>query len=162
MARRLLTDRTLKALEPAPRGKRLDIMDAIVPGFGVRVTDKADDKGKAAQCTFILVARFPGFDNPARRAIGEYGKLSLEQARDKAREWHELIRKGIDPKHKEAKERDLEQERRDNTFGFVAEEFIKRHLKGQRRASRLRTRDTKGVDWHHWGTEPVSQNTNSQ
>src|SRR5687768_11860363 len=79
MARRLLTDRTLKALEPAPKGKRLDIMDAIVPGFGVRVTDKSDDKGKATQSTFILVARFPGSTNPTRRALGEYGKLSLEQ-----------------------------------------------------------------------------------
>jgi integrase len=134
MAKRLLTDRTLKALEPAPAGKRFEIMDAVVPGFGVRVTDKADAKGKASQITFILVARFPGYDNPARRAIGEYGKLSLEQARDKAREWHELIRKGIDPKHKEEKEREVEQERRDNTFGYVAEEFIKRHLNGTRRA----------------------------
>lgn len=155
MARRLLTDRTLKALEPAPQGKRLDIMDAIVPGFGVRVTDKSDDKGKAAQCTFILVARFPGFDNPARRAIGEYGKISLEQARDKAREWHELIRKGIDPRQKEEKERDVEQERRDNTFKFVAEEFIKRHLKGQRRAV-VSEREIRKELIGPWGHRPVT------
>jgi integrase len=155
MARRLLTDRTLKALEPAPQGKRLDIMDAVVPGFGVRVTDKANDKGKAAQCTFILVARFPGFDNPARRAIGEYGKISLEHARDKAREWHELIRKGIDPKQKEAKERDIEQECRDNTFKFVAEEFIKRHLKGQRRAV-VSEREIRKELIGPWGDRPVT------
>lgn len=155
MARRLLTDRTLKALKPAPAGKRLDVMDAIVPGFGVRVTDKSDDRGKAAQCTFILVARFPGFDNPARRAIGEYGKLSLEQARDKAREWHELIRKGIDPRHKEEKERDDEQERRDNTFKFVAEEFIKRHLKGQRRAV-VSEREIRKELIGTWGHRPVT------
>ena len=73
MPRQVLTDRTLKALKPAPAGKRLDVMDAVVPGFGVRVTDKVDEKGRAAQRTFILVTRYPGSSNPTRRALGDYG-----------------------------------------------------------------------------------------
>ena len=41
-------------------------MDAVVPGFGVRVTDKTGSDGKAAQRTFILVTRYPGSTNPTR------------------------------------------------------------------------------------------------
>ena len=134
MAKRVLTDRTLKSLKPAPAGKRLDIMDFVMPSFGVRVTDRADAAGKAAQRTFIYIARYPGSSNPTRRALGEYGALSLEKARDKARQWHDLISKGIDPREAEADQRASAQERRANTFGAVAEDFIKRHLQGQRRA----------------------------
>jgi hypothetical protein len=46
-------------------------MDTIVPGFGVRVTDKGVKN-------YIFQARFPGSANPAR---GEINK-----ARDTARE----------------------------------------------------------------------------
>src|SRR3954468_11830536 len=91
MAKAVLTDRGLKALKPAPAGKRYDLMDAVVPGLGVRVTDKG-------QRTFVLVARYPGAANPTRRAIGEYGMLTLDGARDKAREWLALIGRGVDPK----------------------------------------------------------------
>ena len=70
MAKKRLTDRTLKALKPT--GKRYDVMDADVPGFGVRLTERG-------QRTFILVARYPGSPNPTRRAIGEYPAVSLEK-----------------------------------------------------------------------------------
>jgi hypothetical protein len=53
MPRKMLTDRADMALKPAPLGKRCEIIDAGVPGFGVRVTDKGER-------TFILLARFPG------------------------------------------------------------------------------------------------------
>jgi hypothetical protein len=43
MPKRTLNDRTLKALKPAPKGETYDVMDAVVPGFGVRVS--------AARCT---------------------------------------------------------------------------------------------------------------
>ena len=73
-------------------------MDTEVSGLGVRVTDK----GKR---TFILLARYPGSDNPTRRALGEYPTHSLAEARDKAREWRKWIAKGKDPKHEEERER---------------------------------------------------------
>src|SRR5215207_3973381 len=101
MARKLLTDRALKALKAAPPGKRIDHMDALVPGFGVRVTDRADEKGRAAQRTFILLTRYPGTPNPARRALGDYGGLSLDAARAKARQWIGLVQQGIDPSEHE-------------------------------------------------------------
>ena len=51
MAKSRLTDRTLKALKQS--GKRYDVMDSDVPGFGVRVSE-------TGQRTFVLVARYPG------------------------------------------------------------------------------------------------------
>ena len=69
MAKKRLTDRTLKTLKPT--GKRYDVMDADVPGFGVRVSEKG-------QRTFILIARYPNGYNPTRRAVGEYPAISLE------------------------------------------------------------------------------------
>ena len=91
MKRRNLTDRMLKALRPAPDGSRYEVMDAIVPGLGVRVSAKG-------KLTFILLTRYPGKANPARRQLGEYGRTTLEKAREKARDWIELVQKGIDPK----------------------------------------------------------------
>jgi hypothetical protein len=38
MSKRILNDKILKSLKPAKSGDRYAIMDAIVPGFGVRVT----------------------------------------------------------------------------------------------------------------------------
>lgn len=135
MAKKVLTHRTLAALKPAPAGKRYEVMDAVVPGFGVRVTDKADGRGKAAQRTFILIARFPGKSNPARRALGRYRELTLEQAREKARDWHELIQRGVDPADAERRTVEAETAKRDMTFGAVMEEFIARHLKNKRKAA---------------------------
>ena len=42
--KQLITDRTLRNLKPAPRGKRLVVWDTALPSFGVRMTDK----GKAS------------------------------------------------------------------------------------------------------------------
>jgi integrase len=44
-----------------------------------------------------LLRRFPGSPNPVRRSLGQYGELSLTEAREKAREWLALIKRGIDP-----------------------------------------------------------------
>ena len=125
MAKKRLTDRALKALKP--RRQRYDLMDTDVPGFGVRVSEKG-------QRTFILIARYPGSSNPARRAVGEYPTVSLEKARRRAREWRHLIEKGVDPKADEARLRREELRKHQTTFAAVAEDFIERHIKGQRKA----------------------------
>jgi hypothetical protein len=55
--KRDLTDRAIKALKPAPPGKRPIEWDAQVCGLGVRVTDKGHK-------SFVLVTRFPGARQP--------------------------------------------------------------------------------------------------
>jgi integrase len=157
MAKRVLTARTLKALKPALKGKRIDHMDAVVPGFGVRVTDKVDEKGRAAQRTFILVARYPGSTNPTRRALGEFDQrdrlprataelasatlLTLEEARDKARLWLDQLARRVDPREEQreaararAAASAAAAHRSAQTFGAVMEEYLTRQVRKQRKA----------------------------
>ena len=117
-AKRALTDRAIRALEPAPAGKRLLVWDAQVPGLGVRVTD-------TGQKTFVLVVRYPGGRNPSPRALGVYGAMTLEAARTKGRDWLALIGNRVDPKDRDAA-------RRADTLQAVAEVYLERE-------SRLRT-----------------------
>src|SRR5262249_32658966 len=108
--KRTLNDRMVKALKPAAAGKRYDVMGALVPGLGVRVTETGSK-------TFTLVTRYPGSINPARRALGAYGEITIEQARTKARDWLALIQRGIDPQAEVERERLSEQRKRADTFG---------------------------------------------
>lgn len=146
-----LTDRKLKSLAPAADGSRYEVMDSVVPGFGVRVTPN----GKR---TFILIGRFGGSKNPTRRALGEYGALSLEKAREKARKWIELNQGGIDPKVEEERSRRLQLAKQRTSFARVAEEFLKRHVRGQRTA-RATERDIRKVLIERWGARPVTEIT---
>lgn len=158
MSKRTLNDRTLKALKPAPKGETYDLMDTVVPGFGVRVSE-------AGRRTFILVARFGGARNPTRRALGEYGALTLAAAREKARDWLELIRKGIDPREDVERQRIAEQRTRGNSFRVVAEEFIRLALIGpdpekpkQRKGTEAK-RDIEKEFIARWNGRPITDIT---
>jgi hypothetical protein len=118
--KRNLTDRTLKSLRPTKPGTHTDVWDLGFPGFGVRVSD-------TGRRTFVLTARYPGSKNPTRRKLGVYDRVSLEEAREKARGWIKLIAKGIDPESAEEAARHAAL-RQENTFLAVTEEFFKRHL----------------------------------
>ena len=124
--KRKFTDTFLRNLRPAPPGQRAEHMDTVVPGFGVRVTDKG-------RKTFMLLARYPGSTNPTRRKLGEYPSLSLEKARKKARDWIDLIKDAKDPREEDDARRRAEMRRRADTFDSVVDEYIKRVLPGQRR-----------------------------
>jgi integrase len=153
-----VTDRTLKALKPAPAGKRKVVWDALVPSLAVRVTDK----GKR---TFCLVKRFPGKAQPEYRAIGEYGAITLETARDKARGWIDLIGKGIDPAVAEAEERqrraDADEAARraqSDTFAAALNLFVDTHLV-KLRIGRDVERDMRRLLLPPWGSRPLASIT---
>jgi integrase len=112
-----LTDRTLQTLKAAPTGSRYDVMDTDVRGFGVRV----DDQGRKA---FVLITRYPGSSNPSRRVVGEYGVMTLADAREKAREWRKLIAAGTDPRTEEDRQKRAELRRQENSFASVAEAYF--------------------------------------
>jgi integrase len=151
MPRKKLTDRTLKALKPAADGKPYDVMDSDTPGLGVRVL--------GGQQTFILVARFPpNPKHPTRRALGAYGVLSLGEAREKAREWQRLIRKGIDPQAEEERQRQAEQRKRANSFAAIAEDFIRDKLSAERKGREVE-RDIRREFIPTWGKRPISEIT---
>jgi integrase len=121
MARnRKLTDRALKAIGKRNlpgAGKTRDVDDGVVPGLKARVMP-------SGEISFVLVARYPGSRNPTRRSLGLYGELTLNEGREKARRWRELLRKGIDPAEQEERERLAEQRKQANTFAAAAADFI--------------------------------------
>jgi integrase len=157
MPKKTLSDRTLKSLKPAAKGKTYDVPDAIVAGFAVRVSE-------TGRRTFVLTARFPGnpvnpktgLRNPTRRALGEYGALTLEKARSKARDWLELIRRGIDPAIHEERQRQAELRQQANTFAAVAEDFIKDKLPSERKG-REAERDIRREFMPVWGKRPIAE-----
>jgi hypothetical protein len=152
----------LEVHSPAPAGKRRIEWDGAVPGLGVRITDKKrEDSGRKAlarSVTFVLVARYPGSTNPAPRAIGEYGAISLETARAKARTWIDLLAKGVDPKHEEERQRREEQRRRANSFAAVAEDFIKNKVAGERQGKPVE-RNIRRAFIPSWGGRPITEIT---
>jgi integrase len=127
-----LTDRFVLSRKPAKPGERDDYADALVPGLLLRVTDRGHR-------SFVLRTRYPSHPkNPTRRALGEYGELTLDQAREKAREWLALIRKGVDPKIEEERVRAEAKRRQDTTFGNVAADFLERHAKKLAKSAEIR------------------------
>jgi integrase len=115
---RVLTEPYIRSLKAAPPGQRYAVADALVPGLKVRVTDRGAK-------SFILWRRYGGAANPAARSLGPIGVLTLAAAREKARDWLELIKQGQDPRHIAE---------HDNSFGVVIEEYLKRHVAGKRKA----------------------------
>jgi integrase len=156
--KKTLSDRGLKALKPAPKGETYVQLDSVVPGFGVRISE-------TGRKTFVLIARFPGSPHPTRRALGLYGALTLERARTKARDWLELIRKGIDPRAEEERQQLAEQRKRANTFASVVEDFISLAVIGpdpenpkQRRGAKV-ARELRQFFVPLWGGKPVAEIT---
>ena len=125
--KKVLTDKAVAALKPAPLGRRYIASDAIVPGLGVRVTDRGHR-------TFVLGARYPGSPHFKRREIAEVGAMTLAEARDAARRWLEIIKSGKDPRDLARKETEAAARAVANSFESVAEAFIARGLKGKRKA----------------------------
>jgi integrase len=131
-----LTTRKIEALKPI--GKRYQVMDTMVPGFGVRVTE-------TGQRTFILRMRFPGSNNPNRRAIGEYPVMGLEEARNKAAGWRSLVKEGIDPARRQVK----------NTFAAVANDWFVEKVRAERKAKDVE-REVTNEFVRRWGSRPIT------
>jgi integrase len=151
MPRTTLTDRGLRAYKDALPGKTYDRMDSQVPGLGVRVSEKG-------RRTFILVTRFPGSKNPTRRAIGEYGAITLAEARGTARDWLAMIRRGIDPREDLERQRVAEQRKRENSFRAVCEEFFRLALPKQRKGREVQ-QDIEREFLPLWGGRPITEIT---
>ncbi|MFZ5694289.1 MAG: tyrosine-type recombinase/integrase [Pseudomonadota bacterium] len=138
MATRKFSDPWLRGLKAAAPGTRDEWLDAGESGLTVRVSPKR-------RISFWLIARYPEgdgtFGNPSRRALGDFRPadakdriyivkkgvtaLTLDEARQKAREWKAMIAEGIDP-GKPAQEPEPETE--PDTIASVFAEYYKRHV----------------------------------
>jgi len=116
-----LTDRAIKAMRAGAQA--YDRHDAVVPGLALNVRPSGLKR-------FVVLTRFPGAKHPTRRALGAYGALSLEAARSKARQWLELIDRGIDPAAQVEQERRARERERQTTFGAVVEDYMAREVYG--------------------------------
>ncbi len=118
MATVKLTIKTIKDLQYEGDGGRRNVRwDSELPGFGLRVYPS----GKK---TFVVSYRVKG--RSRLYALGAFGKLTLHQARDEAREVFRTVRAGGDP---------VEAKRtagRGKTFGDLIEDFMTRHVQAQK------------------------------
>jgi integrase len=143
--RKALTDRGLRSMTE-------DTTDTVVPGLGVRVSAETGRK------TFVLTARFGGSKHPARRTIGVYGDITLEQARETARHWRALIRQGKDPAGEAKREREAKIRERAITFGAVFEDWKREKLAHERRGLKAQ-RDVERDFLPLWADWPIADIT---
>jgi integrase len=100
----------------------------------------------SARKSFVLVTRFNS-KHPTRRTLGAVGKISLDDARDKARDWYRELSKGVDPKR--ARSNDLR-------FSTVRDQFYQ-HIAHHRQANTVKciiNRELKS-----WSHRPLSSIT---
>jgi integrase len=148
--RKTLTDRAVQSLKAAPAGKRFEVLDGVVPGLAVRVTDSGHK-------SYVLITRFPGSSNPVRRALGGM-ELTLAQARVKGRAWLELVGKGIDPREQERERVITEQRKRANSFSAFCQDFIEQKLPAERCGAAAEA-DIRRTLLPAWGDRPITDIT---
>jgi integrase len=151
--RKNLTPTLITGLKKARKDERYQVMDAQVPGFGVRVTDKGHK-------TFILRIRYPGSSTPSRREIGNCADITLTAAREKARSWRSLVARGIDPAVEEEKERQERLRQQAFTFAAVVDDFIRQKLSGERRGQSVE-REIRRDLLPTWAGKPIASITDT-
>lgn len=147
-ARKVITAAMVDRLKPAPKGSRTEHWDAVVPGFGLRVTDAG---GKS----FFLRTRTNG---EQLRMSWPYPAFSLEAARAAAKAVLEEVEQGIDPKAKRAAEQAEKAETDARTFKAVADRFMRQHVYPRLAASTQKEYQWAlfGQDTAAWANKPVT------
>ncbi|WP_084514749.1 tyrosine-type recombinase/integrase [Sphingobium lactosutens] len=105
---------TKTAIESArPEKSDYELRDTVVPGFLCKVTP-------SGRKVFMLSYRTVG-GNRRKPAIGQFGELTVEQARSLAQDWQALVRAGGDPSL------DKTRARANPTIREFCEQFIEQH-----------------------------------
>jgi integrase len=143
---RQLTETAIRGLQPAAPGKRYAVSDALVPGLKVRVSASGSK-------SFILWRRYDGAANATARVLGTVGAMTLAEARAKAREWLYAIKRGEDPRA--ARPRQAAAANRTNTFAAVLDDYLTRHVHGQRKAAVV-AREMRNDLLPRWRTKPLN------
>jgi integrase len=148
-----LTDRAIKAAKP--RDRAYDMHDSIVPGLLVEVRPSGLKR-------LALLKRFPGSRNPTRRLIGQYGAVTLEQARTTGRRWLELLQGGIDPAVEVERARQAEARKQRHTFAhlvgiYTATEVIGRDPARPRLRGHRKLRNALDILVALFGDRPIAE-----
>lgn len=131
-ARERLTDKRLDKLI-APPGSRLELTDTIVRELRVRISDKGTK-------SWSVIYRVAGAGDDGQRGkmsrmtLGNYPLITLEAARDKARDALALADRGTDPAMKHA---DDMAQRKTRTFAAIFDRFVALHVKQNTKEGRF-------------------------
>jgi integrase len=111
----------------APKSGRKELWDRLLPGFGLRVTDKN------ARTWFIMYRADTTEGRKQRRLkIGDAKLMDLGEARDAAREALRKVARGIDPAEEKAPAR---APAADDTVRALATDYLERYVKKNTRPS---------------------------
>ena len=143
--RKVITDAMVKRVKPAPEGKRVEYWDAVIPGFGLRVTDAG---GKS----FFLRTR-SGAEQ--LRMSWAYPALSLQDARAAATAALNDIAGGIDPKAKKVEAAREAAREKANTVDEVCALFVERYAKPKNRSWKETERTLKANVISRWSGRPI-------
>jgi integrase len=133
------TVRSLDALKPPATG-RVEYWDADVPGLGLRMSDRG-------RKTWTLLYRAGG--RQRRFTLGTYPALPLADARDKAKDALRAVAHGKDPAAEKKAGREAD------TVGELADLYIERHAKPNKRSWETDQRMLKRDVIPEWGRRKV-------
>lgn len=151
MARFKFTDAAIRKIQ-APEKGQIDCFDEsrdAPAGFGIRIGKK--------RRTYFVMARVNG--KPVRLTVGLFGAVSLESARQTARELKEECRKGNDPREAAKAKKQERDDARAMTFGAVCEEWLHRDQEGKGRRSAYLVRQAMTNDflkYPAWHDRPIA------
>lgn len=132
MAPRKLTTRAVESI--TTQRDREDIPDALVPGLQLRVTSLHGPDKKRVPGSKSWALRYTRKSDGRRRrlTLGTFPAMSLEEARNRAREELAAVQRGGDPASGVAERKAA------LTFREIADEWIKRHGEPNKSARALR------------------------
>src|SRR5262245_27193437 len=134
-----LTAKSIDALELAQPGQ-VEHWDSVLKGFGVRVSKT----GTSERETKTFFVRYRIGKRMRRLTIGDVERVTLADARSKARAVLVAVDKGDDPAVARAVARRAE------TFGELWDEYFNRHAKQNKRSWRDDERIAKAELLPHW------------
>lgn len=136
-----LTAAAVERIKAPPTG-RVEYFDAVLPAFGLRVTEKGHK-------SWIVMYRAEG--RLRRLTLGSYPAVKLDKARDLAREAFESAAAGGDP----AAERKRQRSEQPGTFKATAQTFIERYAKARQRSWRKTEQILNRDVVPAWGPRPI-------
>ena len=120
MARKRLTEASVRALKPDPDRRRLEYFDTDLSGFSVRVHP-------SGRKTFNVYYRNE-WGQQRRPRVGVYGAVTLDQARKTAIEWLSEVAGGGDPSKR------MREKRSASTVDQLFERYMAEHALPNKKA----------------------------
>lgn len=153
-----LTDRKIERIElPAP-SKRSEMRDPQTPGLFVKVTSTGV---KTWMLDYAVLGK------RSRKKIGDARVMSVDDAREKARDYLKVAEQSVDPLEAE-KQRQLQEIRQKalseaNSFAAVRTEFLASYKGSRKKEIKKRTREEYRryleIEFNHWDGRPINSIT---